>query len=212
MGKKLAALPKIALFYLWWFPTRFLGFSLWPRFAGFGRLGKHLRFADRASRRLARQVFYGMARFGPKLERRQAFLFRAVDVAMELFVLTTAVSRAKSLADAGAPEAKGATELADLFGRDAKRRVKRILADMSIFRTFLPDHDAAKTEVGKRILAGDHRWLERGTMGVPYSIEDLTPPTVAEILEARADRTSGDAPAEAEPEPAGRSAGGTAAE
>src|SRR5919109_3107611 len=49
IGQKLAALPKMIFFYAWWYPTRFLGWSLWPKYGSFGRLGKYLRFGDRAT-------------------------------------------------------------------------------------------------------------------------------------------------------------------
>jgi alkylation response protein AidB-like acyl-CoA dehydrogenase len=47
---KLAALPKILAFYAWWYPTRWLGWSLWPRYADFGRLAPYLRFIPGACR------------------------------------------------------------------------------------------------------------------------------------------------------------------
>ncbi|MFW6051123.1 MAG: acyl-CoA dehydrogenase family protein [Myxococcota bacterium] len=178
-GAKLAALPKIALFYAWWYPTRWLGFSRWPRFAGFGKLGKHLRFAERMSRKLAREIFHGMMRYQAGMERKQAFLFRCVDVAMELFAITAVVSRTKQLEEMGASEAPGARELANLFCHDSRRRVELY------FYQLWNNDDALKTRIGRQVLDGTHQWVEKGIFALPARAEDLRPPSVKEILARR---------------------------
>ena len=63
VGQKLAALPRIAAFYAWWYPTRWVGWGLWPRFSAWGRLAGHLRFVDRtaaATSRFVAQVARGI--------------------------------------------------------------------------------------------------------------------------------------------------------
>src|SRR5437763_1462394 len=84
-------------------------------------LAKHLRWAERHTRHLGRMLFHAMARFGPKLERRQMVLFRGVDIGADLFAMTAACVRARMLAQEGNREA---TELADLFCREARQRIK----------------------------------------------------------------------------------------
>ena len=51
-----------------------------------------------------------------KMERKQAFLFRCVDIVMELFAMAAAMRRAKPSPTAG-PRGRGGVELADLFCR-----------------------------------------------------------------------------------------------
>jgi alkylation response protein AidB-like acyl-CoA dehydrogenase len=158
---RLAAIPKLLGFYTWWYPTRWLGWGLWPRYSEFGRLGRHLRFVERASRRLARASFHGMLVYRAKLQNKQAFLFRLVDIANEAFAMAASVARAKALDDRGAPEAAEATNMADGFCLPARRRVK------ALFRELWSNDDVAKYRLGVAVLEGRHQWLERGIMGLP---------------------------------------------
>jgi len=161
VGKKLAALVKSGLYYLWWYPTRWVGWSLWPRYASFGRLAKHLRFVDRKTRKLAREVFHGMTVHQAKMEKKQAFLFRLVDVANELFAIAASVGRAQAMKDAGDPAAAQVVELADLACRNSRRQVTHL------FRDLWHNDDALKYAQGRRTAAGDHSWLEDGALGLP---------------------------------------------
>ena len=70
----------------------------------FGPLATHVRFVDRASRKLARTLFHCMVRFGPKLEKRQAVLGRLVEIGAELLAITAACSRAQAMVKQGPGE------------------------------------------------------------------------------------------------------------
>ena len=176
---RLRAVPRILRFYAWWYPTRWFGWAAWPRYAAYGKLARHIRFADRASRRLARAIFHGMLVYQAGLERKQAFLFRAVDIAMELFALTAAVTRAHRMAETGHAEAASAASLADVFARGARRRVIQLLHDL------WRNDDALKCKVARHVLDGGHLWLEQGIMPLGFSAEDLQPPSVTELLKSR---------------------------
>ncbi len=53
------------------------------------------------TRKLGRAIFHAMVRFGPKLERRQLVLFRAVDIGAELFAMTAACVQSAHAGQAG---------------------------------------------------------------------------------------------------------------
>ncbi len=159
--ERLAGLARSAGFYGWWYPTRWLGWSLWPRYAEFGKLAKHVRFVERSCRRLARSVFHSMIRFGPKLELRQAVLFRLVDVAGELFAMAATCARAQKLYQRDRTTGARAVKLADLFCRQARRRVR------SKFNGLRRNEDVPTFKFAQEILAGEHRWLENSwTVGM----------------------------------------------
>jgi hypothetical protein len=84
-------------FYPFWYLRMWLPTGLWPRFAGYGSLAKHMRFVERASRKLARTLFHQMIKFGPKLERRQMILGRLVEVGTELFAMAASCAKAVEL-------------------------------------------------------------------------------------------------------------------
>jgi alkylation response protein AidB-like acyl-CoA dehydrogenase len=170
---KLAALPKMGAFYAGWYPTRWLGWGRWPRYSAFGTLATHLRFVERSARKLARASFHGMLRYQARLQNKQAFLFRLVDVANELFAMAAAVSRAQALAASGRPEAAQARRLADLFCRISRRRVRELFAGL------WDNDDAALYRAGVDVLEGRHEWLEKGILGL-QAMEARSPAPVVE--------------------------------
>ena len=182
---RLGALPGIAAHYAWWYPSRYFGWAQWPSYTDYGSLATHLRFANRSARRLARSIFHGMVAYRAGLERKQAFLFRAVDVALELFALVATVTRAKAIHDARRPDAEHAVALADAYALGARRRVDDLLRDL------FDNDDEARYRTGRAVLDGEHRWLEAGIVGLPYSVEDLRPASVAQIRQAEAGGSAG---------------------
>jgi len=159
--ERLAGLVRSAAFYGWWYPTRWLGWGRWPRYAGFGTLAGHVRFVERSARKLARSVFHSMVRFGPKLEQRQSVLFRLVDVAAELFAMAATCSRAQAIFTKDRAAGARAVKLADLFCRQARRRVR------SKFNGLRRNEDVPTYKFAQEILAGEHRWLERDIVELP---------------------------------------------
>ncbi len=160
VAQRLRGLTRAALFYGWWYPSRWLGWGFWPKYAAFGPLAKHVRYVDRNARRLARGVFHAMVRFGPKLEYRQAVLFRLVDVGAELFAMAATCARARWLLRQDAATGKRAVALADLFCREARGRIQ------GKFKQLWRNADVAGYRVAQDVLRGEHRWLEKGMVEI----------------------------------------------
>jgi alkylation response protein AidB-like acyl-CoA dehydrogenase len=155
LGEKLSALVRSGAFYAVWYPRLWLGIRGRFGYGEFGRLAKHLRFVDRASRKLARTLFHCMVRFGPKLEKRQAVLGRLVEIGAELLAVTAACSRAQAMVKQD-PANHGPIELADLFSRQARRRVE------DRFAAVFDNDDVAAYTVAQQVLRNEHTWLEQG--------------------------------------------------
>jgi alkylation response protein AidB-like acyl-CoA dehydrogenase len=161
MKERLAGLRKSAPFYATWYPSRWLG-ALRPAVYGeFGKLARHLRYADRATNKLGRALFHAMVRHGPKLERRQMILFRAVDIGAELYAIAAACVRARMLAKRGQVEAE---RLADVFCRESRVRIRRLFAALD------GKNDTAHYRLAQEVLRGEHAWLEGGIMEPPSSV------------------------------------------
>src|SRR5262249_52291086 len=90
-SEKPAVVPKILASYVGWYPPLWLrGLGTRLRYGDWGRLAPHVRAIESNCRKLARESFHGMLVFQAKMERKQGFLFRCVDVVMELFAMTAA--------------------------------------------------------------------------------------------------------------------------
>jgi len=161
MGDKLAALVKSAGFYAVWYPTRWLGWGRFPRYGKFGVNAKHLRYVDRAARKLSREIFHGMNVYQAKMQNKQAFLFRCVDVANELFAMAATVARAHAMQEAGHADAKEALQMADTFCHMSTRTVKQLFHDL------WHNDDAHLYKAGIDVLEGRHGWMEWDILGQP---------------------------------------------
>lgn len=149
---KIKTMPKIGLFYAKWLTGRVVGWGSWPRYSRFGRLAKHMRFVERNCRKLARSTFYGMMLYRAKMEKKQAFLFRLVDIGVDLYAMTAAILRANS---DGCQDKEGALALADTFCRMAERRIKQN------FKNLWSNDDKRKYTIARNVLDAKYQWLEQ---------------------------------------------------
>jgi alkylation response protein AidB-like acyl-CoA dehydrogenase len=156
-AEKGQALGRVVKFYPLWYPARWFGRGQIPvTFAEFGLLAKHLRYAERHARKLGRSLFHAMVRYGPKLEKKQMVLFRAVDIGAELFAIAATCSRARMEATRGNT---GALALADVFCREARIRIDEL------FDKLYGPTDDRVYRVAQQVLKGEHAWLESGIIG-----------------------------------------------
>ena len=144
-----------ASFYARWLPSLTVGRGRVPfSYREFGRLGAHLRYAERTARKMARSLFYGMSRYGAGLERRQMFLGRIVDIGAELYAITAACVYARMLAE---NEGRSdAVELAELFARQARLRIDQLFAGL------WHNGDSRNYTAAQQMLEGRYSWLEDG--------------------------------------------------
>ncbi len=179
-SQKLAALPGMAVFYGWWYPSRWVGWGLWPRYSEFGKLASHLRFIERKSRKLAREIFHGMVVHGPRLQNKQAFLFRIVDGSNELFAMAASISRAHALQKSQSEQAREAIQLVDTFCRRARRQVKKA------FKALWDNDDVSNYRTARAVLDGRYDWVSDGITPLAELLAHAPsiPPQVASENEA----------------------------
>lgn len=156
LGQRAKGALALGAHFAGWAPGLLMGKGRIPAtYAAYGGLAHHVRFIERASRKLGRTLLLAMTRFGPKLERRQSVLFRLVDVAAELFAMSAVCVRARMLTQL-TPGDAGPERLADLFCRHARRRVRRLFADV------FHNHDPYTYRIAQDVLKGKYAWLEQG--------------------------------------------------
>ncbi|HYJ80861.1 MAG TPA: acyl-CoA dehydrogenase family protein [Longimicrobiaceae bacterium] len=162
-GDKVKAMAKAGAWYAGWLPKRFVGGGQLPGTYGeFGPLAGHLRWAERTSRKLARNMFYAMGKYQAKLERKQAVLGRFVDIGAELYAVSATCVRAHALRDA--PHGAEALRLADVFCRRSRLRVKQLFSEL------WDNADEPTYKLAQEVLQGRYAWLEEGSVA---AIPDL---------------------------------------
>jgi hypothetical protein len=191
---KSAAMMKAAGFYAGWLPGLFM-----PETGGSlaaGRLDarnrKHLAYAAKSSKLLARRLFATMAKLGPKLENEQIILGNFVDVGVDLFVMAAALSYADHLLTLN-PQDESPQALADLFCREARRRIE------GNFRAVQKQHNRSYRKVTDLFMEGKLGWLADGaTNPIPPKYRDWEKNDYEHPAQTAAERATGKGPKEPE--------------
>ncbi|ARF57698.1 acyl-CoA dehydrogenase family protein [Streptomyces gilvosporeus] len=172
LADKGRAAARAGGFYARWLPQLITGPGQLPRtYQEFGELAGHLRYAERASRKLARSTFYAMSRWQGRMETKQGFLGRIVDIGAELFAMSAACVRAEHLRMSG-EHGREAHQLADAFCRQARLRIEEL------FGRLWTNTDDLDRKIVSRVLDGSYTWLEEGVIdpsGDGPWIADATP-------------------------------------
>src|SRR2546421_112261 len=155
MSERLKAVFTSGKFYAGWYPRQWFS-------TGAGKidnlhrdLQKHLDYAARASKKLARGLFHAMARFGPKLDREQLLLSRFVGIATELFAISATCSFAQYKMDHG-EAADEVLSVANYFCRSARARIDHHFAGTR------RNADKRGYQLTQELLAGKHSSLREG--------------------------------------------------
>ncbi|MFF7341519.1 acyl-CoA dehydrogenase family protein [Streptomyces sp. NPDC008163] len=177
LSAKAKAGANAAGFYAKWLPKLVAGPGQLPTTyaefnpSGHPDLATHLRYVERASRKLARSTFYAMSRWQGRMETKQGFLGRIVDIGAELFAMSAACVRAEHLR-ATDEHGREAYQLADAFCRQARIRVEEL------FTRLWSNTDDLDRRVVEGVLSGTYGWLEEGVVdpsGEGPWIADATP-------------------------------------
>ncbi|WP_411134012.1 acyl-CoA dehydrogenase family protein [Streptomyces sp. C10] len=172
LADKGRAAARAGGFYARWLPKLVAGPGQLPRtYQEFGLLSGHLRYVERTSRKLARSTFYAMSRWQGRMETKQGFLGRIVDIGAELFAMSAACVRAEYLRETD-DHGREAQQLADVFCRQARIRVEEL------FGRLWTNTDELDRKVVSGVLDGSYTWLEEGIIdpsGDGPWIADATP-------------------------------------
>ncbi|WSA79439.1 acyl-CoA dehydrogenase family protein [Streptomyces sp. NBC_01799] len=177
LSAKAKAGANAAGFYARWLPKLVAGPGQLPRTynefhpSGHPDLSTHLRYVERSARKLARSTFYAMSRWQGRMETKQGFLGRIVDIGAELFAMSAACVRAEHMRTTG-DHGREAYQLADAFCHQSRIRTEEL------FTRLWSNTDNLDRRVVDAVLTGAYTWLEEGVVdpsGEGPWIADATP-------------------------------------
>jgi alkylation response protein AidB-like acyl-CoA dehydrogenase len=127
---------------------------------------RHLAYAARTSKLLARRLFATMARHGSKLEKEQILLSNFVEIGVDLFVMGATLSYADHLVAAN-PADRSPLELADLYCSEARWHIE------GNFRAVKSNFNRSYDKVAGLLMDGKLDWLAKGAINpIPPKYRD----------------------------------------
>ena len=158
VGEKLKKSAAMIWHYAFWYPRQWVYLGRWKNHTKVsGKIRGHIKYVEKTSHQLARELFHAMAIYQQGLEKHQQILARFVNIGTDLFATAAACSRAAYLLGQN-PADTGPDELADLFCKEAALRIRRE------FDAQRRNDDRMIYKVGRQYLDGKYSWLEEGIL------------------------------------------------
>lgn len=151
-------IPKLIGQYTWWYLKQLFRPLKTESYKELGSLAGHYQFIEKTAPRLARTIFFYMAKYQKKLEHKQMILGRLMDIGTDLFVMAATCSYAAMLAKKQNNDS--AIDLANYFCELAERRINDNFGELT-------DNDDSHTNsIAKRVVNKEFKWLEEGIIRI----------------------------------------------
>ncbi len=111
-----------------------------------------LRYIEKTMRRLARRLFHTMGKYKEQLEYEQCILGNFVEIGVDLFAMAASLANAEAKL-AENPSDQTPQELADLFCKNARKRIARNFEDVK------KNHNKTFDKVTETLMNGEFAWM-----------------------------------------------------
>lgn len=150
---KLQLIMDMIKFYSVWLPKQYLpsGVDLSVKQLNSANQD-HLRYVAKNCKKLARSLFFTMAKYQTKLETEQLILANFVDIGVDLFTMASSLAYAEYKLGQE-PGDQTPQELADLYCCNARARIE------ANFYAVKHNHNRKFNEVAGSLMDGKYRWL-----------------------------------------------------
>lgn len=146
--KKMTTLLKAMVFYFKWYPRLFFSKKFRLNNLSLSKENqKMLRYVESTSRRLAKELFWAMAKYQKSLEKRQKILGRFVDIGTELFAMACTLSRTQHLKK---NKQEDFNCLCYLFCTQSKEHIE------DLFKQVRSNHDSLSSCIAKNFFKGKY--------------------------------------------------------
>ena len=150
---KLSLIMKAAKFYVKWVPSLFIPSSQNYNVKHLSPENQeYLPFIEKSCRKLGFRLFMTMGKYKEKLEYEQQILANFGDIGVDLFAMSCVLSMAEAKMAAN-PKDSTPQELANLFCKEATRRIKRNFQDVR------KNHNTDYSRVTNTLMEGGFSWM-----------------------------------------------------
>ena len=150
---------QVLKFYGVWYPKQMFGGLRTHSYSEMEELSPHFCYVEKTAHTLARKFFNQMARYQQDFAKKQVLLGYFIDIAADLFAITTSCCYAKSLMDQGRNQENPQPQ-ADYFCLLAKRRIKSNFYAIDHYNTKMGN------ALAEQVLDGSMKWQEKGIITI----------------------------------------------